>query len=126
MITSLREVCGIIRKIVEVVGRPHGAIMGPSCVLAAGFPQHGFSLHCIAPDPVGLKKLFPKKNFSCASRICTARDCEHYVGGAIGERFCVLGLWSENKLEKLPRLTTDGAVQMPADCKRGLEKKNDK
>lgn len=59
-------------------------------------------------------------------KICNSKNCIHYMGGAVGERFCLRGFWSETKKEKMPRLNNDAAVIRPRECLPGMEGINGK
>jgi hypothetical protein len=57
-------------------------------------------------------------------KICSTKDCEQYVGGAIGERFCCRGFWTETRIDKSPKLDANAAVMRPIECRPGMEIKN--
>lgn len=125
MISSWRELGGIVREmLMQCDGSP--APWGGRPVFAAaagaGIPRPWILTLFTGPSQGGEKNSCREKNFSCASRLCTVRNCDHYLGGAIGERVCLRGFWNEGDNKKKPLLTAEAVVIRPGECKPGMEK----
>lgn len=56
------------------------------------------------------------------NRICTLQECEHFLGGQVGERVCLRGFWSETGEAKKPLLNKELMPIRPAECLPGTEK----